>query len=282
MRSLVLLILITLATDAVAAGQNLGVRTIVVKTEAQARDLRARIQKGESFEELARKYSADASATAGGYLGTFAVADLRKELQAGITGLHPGDVSPVLRVNGDYVLLQLLREEEARWQEQMAAGRRAFQQKRYAEAEQFFQASIREAERFGLQDARLGTSLNSLAILYFAQTNNAAAEPLYKRALSIRERALGPEHPDVGATLNNLAELYWSQKKYAAAQPLYQRALTIVEKTVGPESPELGAALNNLADVYRAQQSYAAAKPLYERVLRIKEKTLEPEHPDLG
>src|SRR5438876_12233596 len=208
-----------------ASGQDVGLRMILVKTEAEARDLRGRVEKGESIEELARKYSADASATAGGYLGTFAVADLRKELQAGITGLHPGDVSPVLRVNGDYVLLQLLREEEARWQEQMAAGRRAFQQKRYAEAEQFFQASIREAERFGLQDARLGTSLNSLAILYFAQTNNAAAEPLYKRALSIRERALGPEHPDGGATLNNLAELYGSQKEYAAAHPLYRRAL---------------------------------------------------------
>jgi len=50
---------------------------IAVKTEAQARDLRARIQKGESFDELARKYSADTSATAGGYLGTFAVTDLR-------------------------------------------------------------------------------------------------------------------------------------------------------------------------------------------------------------
>ncbi len=86
-------------------------------------------------------------------------------MQDGISGLHPGDVSPVLLVNGDYVLLQLLKEEEARWQEQMAAGRQAVQQKRYADAENFFQASIREAERFGPQDARLGTSLNTLGIV---------------------------------------------------------------------------------------------------------------------
>ena len=62
--SAVLLILIAIATGAVAAAQNLGVRMIVVKTEAQARDLRARIQKGESFEELARKYSAGSTAPA--------------------------------------------------------------------------------------------------------------------------------------------------------------------------------------------------------------------------
>src|SRR5215475_9588738 len=96
--------------------QNIGLRIITVKTEAQARDIRARIQKGESFEDLARKYSSDPTVSAGGYLGTFAIADLRKEFQDGLSGLRPGDVSPVLRVNDDYVLLQLLKPEEQKWQ----------------------------------------------------------------------------------------------------------------------------------------------------------------------
>ncbi len=38
--------------------------------------------------------------------------------------------------------------------------------------------------------------------------DRADAEPLYKRALAIWEKALGPEHPHVAASLNNLAELY--------------------------------------------------------------------------
>src|SRR5690242_5286389 len=213
--------------------QSVGLRIITVKTESQARDLRGRIQKRESFEDLARKYSSDATAQAGGYLGTFAVADLKKEFQDGIAGLHPGDVSPVLMVGGDYILLQLISPEEAKWQEEMAAGRQAFQQKRYTDADRSFQAAIRDAERFGPQDARLGASLNSLGIVYFAQTKYAAAEPLYKRALSIREDALGPNHPDVAATVNNLAELYWSQQKYGTAEPLYKRVLAITEKNAG-------------------------------------------------
>src|ERR1051326_1485512 len=105
--------------------QNVSLRIIAVKTESQARDLRARIQKGESFEDLARTFSSDTTAQAGGYLGTFGVADLRKEFQHGIAGLHPGDVSPVLMVGGDYILLQLIGPEEGRWQEEMAAGRQA-------------------------------------------------------------------------------------------------------------------------------------------------------------
>ena len=37
------------------------------------------------------------------------------------------------------------------------------------------------------------------------------AEPLYKRALAIREDTLGPRHPDVASSLNNLGVLLKSQ-----------------------------------------------------------------------
>ena len=37
------------------------------------------------------------------------------------------------------------------------------------------------------------------------------AEPLYKRALVIREETLSPRHPDVATSLNNLASLLNSQ-----------------------------------------------------------------------
>ena len=44
-----------------------------------------------------------------------------------------------------------------------------------------------------------------------------AAEPLYKRSLTIREKALGPEHSDVGQIFNNLASLYEAQGRKAGA-----------------------------------------------------------------
>ena len=42
------------------------------------------------------------------------------------------------------------------------------------------------------------------------QGKYAEAEPLYKRALAIQEKALGADHPDVADTLNNLAILFAS------------------------------------------------------------------------
>lgn len=50
--------------------------------------------------------------------------------------------------------------------------------------------------------------LNGLALLYESQGRYEEAEPLYERALAIREKALGAEHPSTVATLNNLAEIY--------------------------------------------------------------------------
>ncbi len=72
-----------------------------------------------------------------------------------------------------------------------------------------------------------------------------------KRALAIREEALGPAHPDVALSLNNLAGLYDAQGRYAEAEPLYKRALAILEKALGPDHPNVANSLENYAAVLR-------------------------------
>ena len=67
----------------------------------------------------------------------------------------------------------------------------------------------------------------------------AGAEPLYRRALAINEKALGPDHLDVARSLNNLAGLLKAKGNYAAAEPLYRRALAIAEKALGPDHPNV-------------------------------------------
>ncbi len=83
--------------------------------------------------------------------------------------------------------------------------------------------------------------------LYRAQGNYAEAAPLYRRSLTIYEKALGPEHPHVATALINLAGLYQAQGNYAEAEPLFQRSLAIMEKVLGPDHPHVALSLNNLA-----------------------------------
>ena len=46
----------------------------------------------------------------------------------------------------------------------------------------------------------------------------------YKRSLAIREKSLGPDHPDVAGSLNNLAALYRDQGRWPEALPLVRTA----------------------------------------------------------
>ena len=105
-----------------------------------------------------------------------------------------------------------------------------------------------------------------------------AEEPL-TQALALREKALGPEHPDVAESLNNLAVHYRAQGRYAKAEPLFERSLGVWEKTLGAEHPQVATSLNNLAALHNDQGRYAKAEPLYQRSLAIREKALGPEHP---
>ena len=108
------------------------------------------------------------------------------------------------------------------------------------------------------------------------------AQLLHESALTIRERALGPDHPDVTFSLNNLASAYFYQGRYADAQLLHERALTIRERAFGPDHPEVARTLNNLANVYVKQGRYAEARPLHERALTIWERALGPDDPNVA
>jgi tetratricopeptide (TPR) repeat protein len=105
--------------------------------------------------------------------------------------------------------------------------------------------------------------LNQQVIQLYNQGRSSEAIPLALRALTIREKALGPNHPDVAVSLNNLAELYRAQGRYADAEALHKRALTIRVKALGPDHANVAISLNNLALLYDKQGRYTDAEPLY-------------------
>jgi tetratricopeptide (TPR) repeat protein len=101
-------------------------------------------------------------------------------------------------------------------------------------------------------------------------------------ALSIRERVLNPEQPDVAASLNNLALLLKDTNRLSEAEPLYRRSLAIVEKSYGPDHPAVAIRLNNLASLLKDTNRLSEAEPLYRRSLAIVEKSYGPDHPDVA
>src|SRR5712691_4105686 len=90
-------------------------------------------------------------------------------------------------------------------------------------------------------------ALHKQVIELYRAGKYADAIPLAQRVLAIREKSLGPDHPNVAQSLNNLALLYKAQGRYTDAEPLYKWALANYERALGHTHPYVAASLNNLA-----------------------------------
>jgi len=130
-------------------------------------------------------------------------------------------------------------------------------------------------------EERIGDLLDLLGTYkHGALADYTQARQLKERALAIREKVLGPDHPDTAKSLNALALLLWNQGDLAGSRPLQERALAIRERVFGPNHPDTAMSLNNLALLQRDEGHANEALLLYKRALRIYEATCGPDHPD--
>jgi tetratricopeptide (TPR) repeat protein len=89
--------------------------------------------------------------------------------------------------------------------------------------------------------------MNKLGVLLLSKALYAQVEPLYRRALAIDEKSLGPDHPDVARAVNNLALLLKVANRLSEAEPLYRRALGILEQSLGADHPSTAMVRDNLS-----------------------------------
>ncbi len=124
--------------------------------------------------------------------------------------------------------------------------------------------------------------LNKRAIQLYQQRKYASAISLAERALAIRQKILGNNHPDVVVSLNSLAFLYSSQGRYSQAEPLSQQALQITKRLFKGDHPRVATSLNNLAFLYSRQGRYSQAEPLYQQALQMRKRLFKGDHPDVA
>jgi len=80
----------------------------VSAAEQRAQSTLNRLTAGETFDELASKYSEDPNFSEGGLLGTFKSGDFVKEIESGVKTLSPGDHSQIVRSRLGFHILKLL------------------------------------------------------------------------------------------------------------------------------------------------------------------------------
>ena len=107
------------------------------------------------------------------------------------------------------------------------------------------------------------------------------AEDLFRRALEIGERALGPDNPALVPAMTSLASALISTGRFEAAEPLVHRALAASEQGLAQNDPDLAIVLNELARLCLKQSAHALAEPLLLRMFALK-RTKGEDHPEVA
>jgi peptidyl-prolyl cis-trans isomerase C len=95
------------------APEQLKASHILVKSEAEAKDILAKIKAGGSFEELAKKNSSDSSAAKGGDLGWFGKGSMVPAFEKAAAALKEGQVSEVVKTDFGFHIIKLTGKRAA-------------------------------------------------------------------------------------------------------------------------------------------------------------------------
>jgi len=87
--------------------------------------------------------------------------------------------------------------------------------------------------------------LNNLGVAFTEAGAFDKAEDVHLRALGMRERSLGANHPDVARSMHNLAVVYQMRGDVARARSFYEGAIALLQKYLPPEEPELQTIVEN-------------------------------------
>ncbi|MFQ3593275.1 MAG: tetratricopeptide repeat protein, partial [Gemmataceae bacterium] len=108
------------------------------------------------------------------------------------------------------------------------------------------------------------------------------AEPLYRSALSIRQQALGPEHPEVAESLHDLASFLDQVGRFHEAAELYRQAREIRRQQLGDQHPDYAASLAAQAWQECRRGNLRQGETLARQAFGIFQQTRSPIHPQLA
>jgi tetratricopeptide (TPR) repeat protein len=136
---------------------------------------------------------------------------------------------------------------------------------------------------FGPEHPEHATSLIELGRVRWARGEYEEAQPLFGRALEIRERHLGMDDPAVAEVLYDLAEVLRLLFQREESKRLHERSLAIVEHHFDRNHRAVGKSLNGLANIVADMEDpERQTVSMYRLSVAVRECALGPDHPDLA
>lgn len=130
--------------------------------------------------------------------------------------------------------------------------------------------------------AELAESYNNLAVLNATVDRKDRAREYYDRAIDLRRRVLGEDHPTTSFSLTNLASLLVQTGQVEEALPAFREALAIRRNAFGPEHPAVASVLYQMGWAHANLGEHEAARDYYEQALAIRRDVMGEDHPSVA
>jgi serine/threonine-protein kinase len=250
-------------------------RETVKQLQGRLSEVRALQRVGRVAEALKRILPLEQEARAAGY------APLQAEATylCGIVHENVGDIVKAMQALEDALwTAELCRHDEvtaeAASQLVYMAG---YVQSRFEIAEIWSRHAETVLRRMGGHERIWGWLLNNRGNVRTAQGRLQEALEDQRRAIAAKEKALGPDDPDVGISIGNVA-LYLDELGDTAQAAEYgARAIRIMEAALGLDHPSAAVVLTNQAEFLNRLGRYEEAEGPARRALAVFERETDPE-----
>jgi serine/threonine protein kinase/tetratricopeptide (TPR) repeat protein len=147
-------------------------------------------------------------------------------------------------------------------------------QGRFDEAQRWAKNAEAVLQRLGAHEQLRAWLLNNLGGIYEMRGEREAALRAQQDALSLKQKALGEDHPDVGASEGNLAVVLEALGRNQEALEHVDRSIQILENGLGAGHPELATQLSNRGEILNALGRYRDARASFEKARIVWEREL--------
>jgi CHAT domain-containing protein/Tfp pilus assembly protein PilF len=155
----------------------------------------------------------------------------------------------------------------------------------YSDARALAQEILVEVEdKHGIDSLQSAQVLEVLveAIVGMEKQVDEESQALIERAITILERELGPDHPEVITSLVKFSALYQKAGDYAKAKEISEQALSKADKTFRPNHIEMAGIMHTHGVLLHKTHDYVRAREFLKQALEIQEKELGPKHLDVA
>ena len=152
----------------------------------------------------------------------------------------------------------------------------------YQEAEaRYKQALALHEKTFGSESLQVVPTLESMAYFYYDRDQDAIAEPLARKALSICQARLGPKDSRTGWAMSMLSLVCDGEGKFVEAEGLARAALGILQVGRSLQSYDVASTLNRLGLALDGEGRRREAEIAFDKALAIRQNLSGAQSPDL-